>query len=67
MTTKAKKLLKRIGNSEEASIRLHRSDVKAADELKVAGLVEYIPISTGGANVCLTKEGLEAFELASYL
>ncbi len=62
MTGKAKALLKKIGDTEEASLRLTKGIAKAADELKAGGLATYIAISTGGADVALTEKGLEEYD-----
>lgn len=58
MTDRAKRLLVKISNTEEAALRLTRGNVKAAEELRRAGLAVLIPISLGGADVCLTSAGI---------
>ena len=62
MTSKAKALLKRLDQTEDGSLRLTKSNAKVADELKEAGLVSYIAISTGGAWVALTQKGSDECE-----
>lgn len=62
MTKTAEKLLKRIGKTEEASIRLTKRDVRAANELQLLGLTEFIPLAVGGADICLTKDGVTMYE-----
>ena len=62
MTQAAVKLLRRIGETEDGALRLSKSNDKAAEELKNEGLVVYIRISTGGADVCLTQAGLDAYD-----
>jgi hypothetical protein len=62
MTNKAKKLLLRIGKTQDASMRLTKGNAKAASELKEQGLAIFISVSTGGADIALTKEGINAFD-----
>ncbi len=59
MTEKAKRLLLKIGGTEEAAIKLTRGMSKAADELKRLGFAIYISHSQGGADVCLTSAGMD--------
>jgi hypothetical protein len=61
VTPTAKNLLLKIGETEDASVRLTKSNAKAADELKRLGLADFIAISTGGAWVALTNEGVEEY------
>ncbi len=62
LSKKALSLLKRIGNTEEASSTVGRKDLVTARELVSAGLAIVIPVSTGRGELALTGEGIELFE-----
>lgn len=61
LSVKATKLLKAV-YTEEASKPLTRSSAKPAQELVDTGLAVLIPKSQGGADVCLTNQGIRLAE-----
>lgn len=62
MTANAKKLLKRIGDTEDASLKLTKGNAKAADELKSLGMATFIAHSQGGGDVALNQKGIEEYD-----
>ena len=62
MTSKAKTLLRRIGDTKDASLKLTPATAKAAGELVREGSAILIPISNGGAWVALTAKGVQQYE-----
>lgn len=62
MTSKAKNLLKRIGDTEEASLKLNKGIAKVANELKSLGMATFIAHSQGGGDVALTQKGIEEYD-----
>ncbi len=58
---KTKTYLEMLGATDDSSLPLTRGFAKAAGVLKDAGLAIYIPKSQGGADVCLTREGVEMY------
>ena len=68
LSLKAKNLLIRVGRREDNSILLTiltRQNRKAAAELVAAELATTIPVSTGGAHLCLTRKGIDEYERRS--
>jgi hypothetical protein len=62
LSKKAAAYLRLIGKTEDASVPLTRGYARQADELKVADLAVYIPISSGGCHVALTQKGLDLLD-----
>jgi hypothetical protein len=62
LSQEASAYLRLIGKTEDASIPLTRGYARQADELKAAGLAVYIPISSGGCHVALTRKGLDLLD-----
>jgi hypothetical protein len=61
MSKRAERYLKMIGQTQDASVILTKGFAKAADELKNLGMAEFIPISSGGVHVALTRKGLNVY------
>ena len=67
LSKKAEKLLVRIAQTEDESLKAVRSMAKAADELKNLGMAVFIPVSTGGFVIALTRKGrANAVDLSSH-
>lgn len=65
LSMRAKRLLRLIDASDDASVKLTRGWAKAADELKDNELAVFIPRSQGGADVALTQAGIDYAEWLS--
>jgi hypothetical protein len=61
MSEKAKHLLKLILATDDCTTVLTKQNARAGDELKQLGLVEFFPISTGGAWISATSKGVDYF------
>lgn len=62
LSKKADAYLRLIGKTEDASVPLTRGYAMQADELKTAELAIYIPVSSGGCHVALTRKGLDLLD-----
>lgn len=59
---KAVSLLKQLIQTDECYLQLTKRNATAAQELRDANLVDFIPISTGGANIALGSAGIAEAE-----
>jgi len=57
LSKKAQSLLKRLGDTDDGSLRLTRPIAKAADELINQGLAIIVHRAAGGGDICLTSQG----------